>query len=198
MVTRRPGRAAVAGLVVFPALILSLASCTGSSGQQHFPAGSPAAAPSSPAPGSAAASLCTRAEIRTAISGFFGAWNHRDAAALGRLFSAGGELDMATKHQDTLGGPPNTWASAGGGPGAPGQIAAFAERQWRLGEKLSYHGIEIIRGGSGNAGGGDAIVVARFADGTAQPMEEAKFGYDCVSRAFSHVVIVSAKAAAPA
>jgi hypothetical protein len=196
MVTRRPRRAAVAGLVVFPAMVLSLAGCTGSSGR-HSPAGSPAAGASSPAPGTAAASVCTRAEIRTAISDFFGTWNHRHAAALGRLFSADGELDMATKHQDTLGGPPNTWSSVGGGPGARGQIAAFAERQWRLGEKLSYHGIEIVLGGFGNAGGGDAIVVARFADGTAQPMEEAKFGYDA-SQAFSHVVIVSAKAAAPA
>jgi len=197
MVTRRPGRAAVAGLVVFPALILSLAGCTGSSGQ-HSPAGSPAAGASSPAPGTAAGRVCTRAEIRTAISGFFGAWNHRDAAALVRLFSADGELDMATKHQDTLGGPPNSWSSAGGGPGARGQIAAFAERQWRLGEKLSFSGMEIVLGGFGNAGGGDAIVVARFADGTVQPMEEAKFGYDCASRALTHVVIVSARAAAPA
>ena len=69
-------------------------------------------------------------------------------------------------------------------------IAAFAERQWRLGEVLAYRGIEAI-----NLDGGDAVVVARFADGAVQPMEEAKFHYDCPSRAFFHVVIISAGAA---
>ena len=69
---------------------------------------------------------------------------------------------MATKGQDTLAS--GAWDSAGGGPGARGMIAAFAERQWRLGEKLSYSGIEAI-----DLGGGDAAVVARFADGTVQP-----------------------------
>src|SRR5690242_14697169 len=120
MASRRHGRAAAAGLVAVPALILSSAGCTGSSGQ-HSPPGSPAAGASSAAP---AASACPRAEIKTAISGFFDAWNHRDAAALKPLFTANGELNMATKHQDTLGGPPDSWTTAGGGPGARGQIAA--------------------------------------------------------------------------
>jgi hypothetical protein len=95
---------------------------------------------------------------------------------------------MATKDQDTLAS--GAWDSAGGGPGARGMIAAFAGRQWRLGELLSYSGIEAI-----DLGGGDAAVVARFADGTVQPMEEAKFAYDCQSQAFFHVVIISAGAA---
>jgi hypothetical protein len=132
--------------------------------------------------------VCTAVQIKAAIGDFFGDWNHRDAAALGRLFTADGDLDMATKDQDTLAS--GAWDSAGGGPGARGMIAAFAERQWRLGEVLAYRGIEAI-----DLGGGDAAVVARFADGAVQPMEEAKFHYDCPSQAFVHVVIISAGAA---
>ena len=49
----------------------------------------------------------------------------------------------------------------------------------------------------GAGSGSDAIVVARFADGTVQPMVEAILGYDCASRALFHVVIVSARAATP-
>jgi hypothetical protein len=67
------------------------------------------------------------------------------AAALGWLFTADGDLDMATKDQDTLAS--GAWDSAGGGPGARGMIAAFAERQWRLREMLSYSGIEAIEAG---------------------------------------------------
>jgi hypothetical protein len=187
MVSRR--RAALAGLVIFPGLVLvlPLAGCTGSSGSPHA-AGSPAATQRGPASATPAARVCTAAQIKAAIGDFFGDWNHRDAAALGRLFTADGDLDMATKDQDTLAS--GAWDSAGGGPGARGMIAAFAERQWRLGEMLSYSGIEAI-----DLGGGDAAVVARFADGTVQPMEEAKFAYDCASQAFFHVVIISAQAA---
>ncbi|MGH3195683.1 MAG: hypothetical protein ACRDOH_28915 [Streptosporangiaceae bacterium] len=187
MVSRR--RAAIAGLVIFPVLVLvlPLAGCTGSSGTPHA-AGNPAGTQRGPASATPAASVCTAAQIKAAIGDFFGDWNHRDAAALGRLFTADGDLDMATKDQDTLAS--GAWDSAGGGPGTRGMIAAFAERQWRLGEVLSYSGIEAI-----DLGGGDAAVVARFADGTVQPMEEAKFAYDCQSQAFFHVVIISAKAA---
>jgi hypothetical protein len=92
---------------------------------------------------------------------------------------------MAAKHQDTLAG--QGWASAGGRE----MIAAFAERQWRLGENLSYHGMTMF-----GDGGYVGSVVASFADGTMQPMAEAKFAYGCASHAFVHVVIVSAKAAA--
>jgi hypothetical protein len=186
MVSRR--RAALAGLVVVLALVLvlPLASCTGSPGSLHAAASS--AGPHGPASGTSAARVCTAVQIKAAIGDFFGDWNHRDAAALGRLFTADGDLDMATKDQDTLAS--GAWDSAGGGPGARGMIAAFAERQWRLGEVLAYRGIEAI-----DLGGGDAVVAARFADGAVQPMEEAKFHYDCPSQAFSHVVITSAGAA---
>jgi hypothetical protein len=181
MVSRRRGRAAIGGLVVCPALILSLAGCTGGSGRPS-PAASPPATERGAVPGTPAARVCTRPEDKTAISRFFADWNHRDAAALGRLFTADGLLDMATKHQDTL--HKHMWASVGG-LGARRLIAAFAERQWRLGEMLSYRG-------------GGTRTVARFADGTVQHMEETKFVYDCAGHVFAHVVIISAKAAAPA
>jgi hypothetical protein len=185
MVFRR--RAALAGFVLVPVLVLPLAGCTGSSGSPHA-AGSSPARQRGPASATPTASVCTATQIQAAIGHFFGDWNHRDATALGQLFTASGDLDMATKDQDTLAS--GAWDSAGGGPGARGMIAAFAERQWRLGELLSYSGIEAI-----DLGGGDAAVVARFADGTVQPMEEAKFAYDCQSQAFFHVVIISAQAA---
>jgi len=192
MVTRQRGLAAIAGLVAFPALMLSVTGCTGSSGQPT-PAGGPGAAARGAASGAPAASVCTRAEVKAAISGFFEAWNRRDAAALGRLFTVDGVLDMATKHQDTLTG--QGWASASG----RGMIAAFAQRQWRQGEKLSYRGLTIgFNGGAAGNGGYASNVLASFADGTAQPMTEAKFAYGCAGHAFAHVVIVSAKAAAPA
>jgi hypothetical protein len=126
------------------------------------------------------------------ISGFFQAWNRRDTAALGRLFTVDGVLDMATKDQDTLTG--QGWASASG----RGMIAAFAQRQWRLGEKLSYRGLMIGFNGAAGNGGYASNVLASFADGKMQPMTEAKFAYRCTGHAFAHVVIVSAKAAAPA
>ncbi len=191
MVTRRLGPAAIAGLVAFPALMLSVAGCTGSSGQPP-PAGGPGTAAGSAAAGAPAASVCTRAEVKAAISGFFDAWNRRDAAALGRLFTVDAVLDMATKHQDTLTG--QGWASASG----RAMIAAFAQRQWHLGEKLSYRGLTIGFDGVAGNGGYAANVLASFADGTVQPMTEAKFAYRCAGHAFAHVVIVSAKAAAPA
>lgn len=186
MLTRRRGQAAATRLVVFPALILFLVGCTGSSGHPSR-AGSPAAAEHRAASPTPAARVCTGAEIKAAIRSFFEAWDHRDAAALARLFTADGVLDMATKRQDTLHG--HVWASAGG----RGMIAAFAGRQWLLGEKLSYRGLT-----TGLNGSYASNVRASFADGTVQPMTEAKFAYGCASHAFAHVVIVSAKAAAPA
>src|SRR5215467_7754958 len=140
MVTRLQGLAAMAGLVAVPALLLCVIGCTGSPGQPS-PAGSPGAVARSAAASAPVASVCTRAEVKAAISGFFDAWNHQDEAALGRLFTADGVLDMATKHQDSLHG--HEWASIGG-LGARGAIAAFAGRKWRLGEKLSYR---VLNGG---------------------------------------------------
>ncbi len=190
MVTRQRGLAAMAGLVAFPALLLSVIGCTGSPGQPS--AGSPGAAAPSAASSAPAASVCTRAAVKAAISGFFDAWNHHDAAALGRLFTANGILDMAAKHQDTL--HRHAWASASG----RAMIAAFAGRQWRRGEKLSHRGLTAGLNGGAAGGGYASNVRASFADGTVQPMAEAKFAYGCASHAFTHVVIISAKAAAPA
>lgn len=191
------GAACATALVVLAACSMPLAGCTGSAGR-HSPAESPAAAASSAAPGMPAASACSRAKIRAAIGDFFVAWNNRDAAALGRLFADDGELDLTTKGQEAVDGS-DSWSAAGGGPGASGQIAAFAERQWRLGERLTYGGIQIVlNGGESGSGGYADRVVARFGDGAVQPMGFAKFIYNCASRAFHHVVIVSAKAASPA
>ena len=99
---------------------------------------------------------------------------------------------MATKHQDTL--HDHAWSSAVG----PAQVAAFAARQWLLGERLSHRGMTIYTSpySAGHLGGAEANEVgARFADGTVQPIEEAKFNYDCATGAFTHVVITSAGSA---
>ena len=191
MVSRRRGRAA-AGLVVLPALILSLAGCTGSSGRPSS-AGSPAATERSVAAGVPEHRVCTRAEIHAAMTHFFDAWNHRGAAALERLFTTYGVLDMATKIQDA-----GEWTTTGG-PGAGRLIAAFAERQWRRGETLSYRRIWAATSATAaGADGGGATIVAKFADGTVQPITYDKFIYDCPAHAFSHAVMTAAKAAEPA
>jgi len=190
MVSRRRGRAA-AGLVVLPALILSLAGCTGSSGGPSS-AGSPAATEPSVAAGVPEHRVCTRAEIHAAMSRFFDAWNHRDAAALALLFTTYGVLDMATKTQGA-----GEWTTTGG-PGAGRLIAAFAERQWRLGETLSYRSIwaaATTTAAGPEADGGGATIVAKFADGEVQLITYDKFIYDCPAHAFSHVVMTAATAA---
>lgn len=120
MLTRRHGRAAVIRLVVCPSLILLLVGCTGSSGQPSSAGTSAATEPAASA--TPAAGMCTRAEIKAAISRFFVVWNHRDAVALGWLFTADAVLEMATKHQDTL--RRSEWTSVGG-LGARPMIAAF-------------------------------------------------------------------------
>lgn len=185
MVTRWRGRAAVARLVVFRPWFC-LAGCTGSSGQPSS-AGSPAATERIAALPTPAARVCKGAEIKAGISHFFGAWNHRNASALGRLFTADGVLDMATKHQDTL--HRHEWTGVGGL--RPRRlIAAFAERQWRLGEKLSHRDTSTVARPNGGPDGGGGVVVARFADGSVQRMVETKFVYDCARQGFAHVVII--------
>jgi hypothetical protein len=186
MVSRGRGPAVAAGLVAVLALTFSVIGCTGSAGTRAAPDRDVAS-------GTPAASVCTRAGIKAAISHFFGAWNHRDAAALERLFTVDGVLDMTTKHQ---GLQTHEWASVGG-PGGRRRIADFARRQWRLGEKLSNRGISVELGGE-EGGDGIADVMASFADGTVQPIVEAKFIYDCSGQGFAHVVIVAEKAAGPA
>ncbi len=96
---------------------------------------------------------------------------------------------MATKNQGA-----GEWTSTGG-LGARRLIAAFAERQWRLGERLSYHDINVVTGDGPESNGGSAAVVATFGDGTVQPMTFVKFIYNCSARAFSHAVMISAEAA---
>lgn len=182
--------------MVLAALTTSVAGCTGSAGSPgpHSPAASSPAVTGPATPGTPAASICSRKQITAAIRDFFGTWNHRDAPALGRLFAADGELDLTTKHQHAAGGS-DAWSSARDRM----QIAAFARRQWHLGEELSHRGIQtIVNGGASGDGGYVSHVEARFGDSTVQPMGYAKFIYSCASRAFVHVVIVSARAASSA
>ncbi len=145
---RRCGHVGVLGLVAL-ALVLSAAGCTSSPkpSTASSPAGQSTAGPRLPSP-----AACTRTEIRAAIVRFFERWNRHDQAAFGRLFDAHGDLDMATKHQNTLAGPGHGWVSSGG----RAAIAAFAVRQWRLGERLSYRGISVTAA----TGGGTAAWAA--------------------------------------
>lgn len=130
---------------------------------------------------------CRAGQIQSAVARFFAAWDHRDKPGLGSLFDSAGVLDMATKYQDTL--HDQAWDDAAGPPA----IEAFAAAQWRLGETLSYHGMEVYPPQYGEGGGAEVdLVSARFADGDVQPIEEAKFNYDCVQSALTHVVIISA------
>jgi len=181
------GKLAAAGLAV--AWLAASTGCTSASG----PPPGPAATSARPVIQAPAARLCQKPQIRSAIQRFFVAWNRRDRRSFGQLFLGQGELDMATKHQDTL--HHHAWSSSEG----PGQVAAFAARQWHLGEMLSYDGMTIYTGpaGPGYLGGAEVNeVAARFADGTSQPIEEAKFNYNCATGAFTHVVIISAGIAA--
>ena len=125
--------------------------------------------------------------IRRAVVRFFTAWDRHDKADLGRLFGAQGELDMATKYQDTL--HDSEWTAVSGRIA----IEAFAARQWRFGETFSYGSMTIYPPQDGGVGGAEMDQVGvRFADGSVQPIEEAKFNYDCSQKAFIHVVIISA------
>ena len=93
-------------------------------------------------------------------------------------------------HQDTLKQGIDGYTEVGGRTA----IVALAEHQWATGEHLMYR--EVMAGTSSpEGGGGGAEVVARFPGGTTQPMDEAKFIYDCTARDFEHVVITSAMAA---
>lgn len=133
------------------------------------------------------AQMCNRHRIMPAVRGFFTFWDHRDKRPFGQLFEAQGILDMATKNQDTL--HDQAWTDNGGRRA----IVAFAVSQWRLGELLSYHGMEIYTAPPGGIGGAEVDdVFARFSDGSVQLIEEAKFNYDCSQGGFTHVVIISA------
>lgn len=143
-------------------------------------------APVTTAPGTVPPA-CGAGQIQSAVARFFAAWDHRDKPGLGSLFDSEGVLDMATKYQDTL--HDQAWDDAAG----PAAIEAFAAAQWRLGETLSYHGMTVYPPQYGQGGGAEVnLVSARFADGDVQPIEEAKFHYDCAQSALTHVVIISA------
>jgi hypothetical protein len=169
-------------------LLLAAAGCTTSPPHvtAHQPGQSIAA--------EAATRKCTVQQVKTAIVGLFRAWNHRQPAGFGGLFDSDAAFAFPGKKQDSLTQGPNGYTEVGG----RSAIIALAERQWAQGEFLMFRDVVAVAGGSpeGNGGGGGgATVVARFPDGTTQPMDEVKFIYDCASHAFAHVVMTSAMAA---
>lgn len=173
-----------AGLVALVSAVAVLAGCT--SATLRTTAGS---SPVFVAPSASGAvpPACRAGQIQSAVARFFAAWDHRDKPGLGSLFGSGGVLDMATKYQDTL--HDQAWDDAAGRTA----IEAFAAAQWRLGETLSYDGMQVYPPRYGTQGGAEVnLVSARFADGDVQPIEEAKFNYDCGQSALTHVVIISA------
>ncbi|HEY6312251.1 MAG TPA: hypothetical protein VIY52_15800 [Streptosporangiaceae bacterium] len=173
-----------AGLVAMVSAVAVLAGCTSAAPRT---AAGPAPVPTTPSASSAAPPTCRTGQIQSAVARFFAAWDHRDKPGLGSLFDSEGALDMATKYQDTL--HDGAWDDAAG----PAAIEAFAAAQWRLGEMLSYHGMTVYPPEYGASGGAEVdLVSARFADGDVQPIEEAKFNYDCAQSALTHVVIISA------
>lgn len=97
---------------------------------------------------------------------------------------------MATKHQDTL--HDRQWTDVSGRKA----IETFAEMQWRLGERLSYHGMTVYPPDYGGQGGAEVDqVMAQFLDGSVQQVEEAKFNYSCLDSSLTHVVVISADVA---
>lgn len=173
-----------AGLVAMVGAVAVLAGCTSATPR---PAAGPAPALVAPGASGTVPPACRAGQIQSAVARFFAAWNHRDKSGLGSLFDSEGVLDMATKYQDTL--HDQAWDDAAGPPA----IEAFAAAQWRLGETLSYDGMTVYPPEYGVSGGAEAnLVSARFADGDVQPIEEAKFNYDCAQSALTHVVIISA------
>ena len=96
---------------------------------------------------------------------------------------------MATEHQNSL--ADQAWASSSG----RNEIVTFAQRQWRHGERLSRRGVSTVANGGPAGDGGYANVVATFPGGLTQVMDEAKFIYNCATRTFAHVEIVSAMVA---
>lgn len=174
-------------LLIIAALLLAAAGCTTS--PTH--GGAYQLRPSITAEAQTAPRACTAKQVKAAIVDLFSAWNRRDSAAFGRLFDPTGAFAFPGKHQDTLTQGPNGYTEVGG----RSAIVALAERQWAQGEVLMYRDVLAIAGGSPAGGAGGAVVVARFPDGTTQPMDEVKLIYDCAYHAFAHVVRTSAMAA---
>ena len=175
-----------AGLVAMVSAVAVLVGCTSVTPRA---AGRSAPVPTAPSASSTMPPACRAGQIQSAVARFFTAWDHHDKPGLGSLFDSAGVLDMATKYQDTL--RHQAWDEAAG----PAAIESFAAAQWRLGEALSYHGMTVYPPQYGEHGGAEVdLVSARFADGDVQPVEEAKFNYDCAHSALTHVVIISAGA----
>ena len=137
-----------------------------------------------------AALSCGPKDATVAVQHFFASWNGRQVAALDKLLNfntAKSEgFQMSAKDQGAK--PPINaqWTTAVTSP----SLNDFASAQWRLGSRLSYERVETFVGGANAVG-----TKATFADGSVQPMSEAKFGFDCNARAFTHVVIIAPKPA---
>jgi ketosteroid isomerase-like protein len=130
---------------------------------------------------------CIASNLTPAVKRFFDAWNARDRAALGQVFTSDATLDMSLKGQHGRAASPTSRYTTGLGRDA---IVALAARQWSEGGRMSHGNVEAFEDG-----GYVKDVVARFQDGTQQRMSEAKFAYDCRRQAFSHVVMIADGAA---
>ena len=176
----RPGRRWVAvgvGLAVVGAAAVAV----------MLPRGGWSPTPTRPGAAPSSTPSCTDAEVFAALSAFVDAWNSRGPGRLAGTLAPAVELDMSQKGQRAS--PP---AVAGGFRATQGirDITAFAQRQWDLGERFSYVHARIAPGGVYAE-----RLVARFDDGSRQPMAEAKFAYDCGQAGFSHIVIMAAQVA---
>lgn len=134
------------------------------------------------------ARTCTGTDITAAVRAFVVAWNSHDPGQLAASLTPTAELDMSEKGQRAM--PP---AVGGGFTATQGitHVVRFAERQWKLGEQLTYDRARPFLNGANAVG-----MVARFSDNKRQQMSEAKFAYDCSQAGFSHIVIVAREVAA--
>lgn len=130
---------------------------------------------------------CNARVIRDSVNEFLHVWNRADPVALGRLFASDVRLDMSSKDQGN--GPPKR----GGYRRLSGAraIERFAVSQWGLGQRFSAARIRTFDHQGAYVQG----LRARYADGTQQSFEEAKFVYSCPDRAFGHIVLVASKPA---
>jgi hypothetical protein len=168
--------------VVLVVVGMALAACTGNGGTS-VPAESPS---SETMPNVTTTPTCGLQEATAAVQRFFAAWNGRRVAALDKLFDFNTEksegFQMSAKDQGAKPPTNDQWTTAVTAP----SLNEFASAQWGLGSKLSYESVQTF------VGGANALdTKATFADGSVQPMSEAKFGFDCNARAFSHVVIIA-------
>jgi len=114
------------------------------------------------------------------------AWNHADATALQGVLAADAELAMSAKRQGAR------LSKRGGYTVLDGweEIARFAARQWRLGERFAFSRIEVFDG-SGGKGAYAREMRAMYSDGSRQLMSDAKFVYSCKEHDLYHIVLVA-------